>query len=100
MMRLATSLRLKHSAVIALSLFASIRIGSAQAQPPAPFVTHSIKPNVYWVEGGGGNSGVIVGANEGVVVDAKARPAHRAACQVPRGRRCPSGCLPHTGRHR
>jgi len=30
---------------------------------------------VYWVEGGGGNSGVIVGANEVIVVDAKTTPA-------------------------
>lgn len=47
---------------------------SAQMQPSAPFVTHSLKQNVYWVEGGGGNSGVIVGANEVVVVDAKTTP--------------------------
>jgi cyclase len=75
MMRFATSLRLKSSALIGISLFVSTRTGSAQAQQPAPFVTHSIKPNVYWVEGGGGNSGVIVGANEVVVVDAKTTPA-------------------------
>lgn len=48
----------------------------AQGQPAAaPFVVHSIKPDVYWIEGGGGNSGVIVGANEVVVVDAKTTPA-------------------------
>jgi cyclase len=75
MMHLATSSRLNPSAVVALILFASIRMGSAQAQQPAAFVTHSIKPNVYWVEGGGGNSGVIVGPNEVVVVDAKTTPA-------------------------
>jgi cyclase len=39
----------------------------AQAPPAAPFVTHQLKPNVYWIEGGGGNSTVIV-ANTGVIV--------------------------------
>ncbi|MFL6416002.1 MAG: MBL fold metallo-hydrolase [Bryobacteraceae bacterium] len=60
---------------LSLSLFGVPRPSWAQMQPTAPFVTHSLKPNVYWVEGGGGNSGVIVGANEVVVVDAKTTPA-------------------------
>jgi cyclase len=42
-----------------------------QAPPPSPFVTHLLKPNVYWIEGGGGNSTVIIGTNGVVVVDAK-----------------------------
>ncbi|HTX36930.1 MAG TPA: MBL fold metallo-hydrolase [Bryobacteraceae bacterium] len=41
----------------------------------APFVTHQLKPNVYWVEGGGGNSGVIVGKNGVIVIDAKTSAA-------------------------
>ncbi len=47
--------------------------GSAQAQgpAPAPLVVHSLSGNVSWVEGGGGNSGVIVGENGVVVIDAK-----------------------------
>src|SRR5579862_143459 len=39
--------------------------------PAAPFAAHQLKPNVYWVEGGGGNSGVIVGDKGVIVVDAK-----------------------------
>src|SRR5581483_9197938 len=40
-----------------------------------PLMTHQLKPNVYWVEGGGGNSGVIVGDKGVIVVDAKTTPA-------------------------
>jgi cyclase len=50
---------------------------AAMAQPPqqAPFVTHQLKPNIYWIEGGGGNSTVIVGTNGVIVVDAKTTKA-------------------------
>jgi len=48
---------------------------AAQAPPPAPLAVHQLKPNVYWVEGGGGNSGVIVGDKGVIVVDAKTTPA-------------------------
>ena len=44
-------------------------------QPAAPFQTHQLKPNVYWIEGGGGNSGVIVGDKGVIVIDAKTTPA-------------------------
>jgi cyclase len=48
----------------------------AQTQPaPAPFVAHQLKPNVYFIEGGGGNSGVIIGDKGVIVVDAKTTPA-------------------------
>ena len=47
----------------------------AQGPAPAPLMTHQLKPNVYWVEGGGGNSGVIVGDKGVIVVDAKTTPA-------------------------
>lgn len=49
----------------------------AQAPTPAatPFVTHQQKPNVYWIEGGGGNSTVIVGTNGVIVIDAKTTKA-------------------------
>src|ERR1035437_2429345 len=43
--------------------------------PAAPFQTHQLKPNVYWVEGGGGNSGVIVGDSGVIVIDAKTSAA-------------------------
>src|SRR5579871_94111 len=46
-----------------------------QAPAPAPFMVHQLKPNVYWIEGGGGNSGVIVGDKGVIVVDAKTSAA-------------------------
>ena len=45
------------------------------APAPGPFMVHQLKPNVYWVEGGGGNSGVIIGDKGVIVVDAKTTPA-------------------------
>jgi cyclase len=56
---------------------AFIGLGSfALAQGPAPaLMTHQLKPNVYWIEGGGGNSGVIIGDKGVIVVDAKTSPA-------------------------
>jgi cyclase len=42
---------------------------------PQPLVVHQLKPNVYWVEGAGGNAAVIVGANGVIVVDAKTSAA-------------------------
>src|SRR5580698_1760432 len=59
--------------VLLLSAFATV--GSAQNQQAAPFMVHQLKPNVYWVEGGGGNSGVIVGDNSVIVIDAKTSAA-------------------------
>jgi glyoxylase-like metal-dependent hydrolase (beta-lactamase superfamily II) len=56
-----------------LGLFAAL--AAAQAPPPAPFMTHQLTQNVYWVEGGGGNSGVIIGDKGVIVVDAKTTPA-------------------------
>src|SRR5580704_16362793 len=58
-----------------LSLLAPVALAQAQAPPAAPFVVHQLKPNVYWVEGGGGNSGVIVGDKGVIVVDAKTSAA-------------------------
>jgi cyclase len=57
------------------ALFGFSILALAQAPPAAPFVTHELKPNVYWIEGGGGNSGVIVGDKGVIVVDAKTTPA-------------------------
>jgi cyclase len=50
-------------------------LAGAQPAAPAPFVTHQLKPNVYWIEGGGGNSGVIVGDKGVIVIDAKTSAA-------------------------
>lgn len=71
---------LRNSFAIGLGLTA---LALAQAPPgagrgqqaAAPFVTHQLKPNVYWIEGGGGNSGVIVGDKGVVVIDAKTTAA-------------------------
>ena len=52
-------------------LGAATAIAMGQAPPSAPFITHQLKPNVYWIEGGGGNSTVIVGTKGVIVVDAK-----------------------------
>lgn len=38
-------------------------------------MTHQLTPNVYWIEGGGGNSGVIVGDKGVIVIDAKTTAA-------------------------
>lgn len=43
----------------------------AQAPPAALFEVHQLRPNVYWVEGGGGNSTVILGNKGVIVIDAK-----------------------------
>jgi len=57
----------------ALCAFAAL--ATAQAPQQQPFMTHQLKPNVYWIEGGGGNSGVIIGDKGVIVVDAKTSAA-------------------------
>lgn len=57
----------------AIGLFG--KVAGAQAPAPAPFTAHQLKPNVYWVEGGGGNSGIIIGDKGVIVVDAKTTAA-------------------------
>jgi cyclase len=59
------------SRLIPLSL--SVFTALAQ-QAPAPFVTKEIAKDVYWVNGGGGNSGVLVGKKGVIVIDAKTTP--------------------------
>jgi beta-lactamase superfamily II metal-dependent hydrolase len=61
------------AAVVGLSALATL--ASAQAPAPMPFTAHQLKPNVYWIEGGGGNSGVIIGDKGVIVIDAKTTPA-------------------------
>jgi cyclase len=62
--------------LLSTSLAALTVTATAQAPSPAtPFVTHQLKPNIYWIEGGGGNSTVIVGTNGVIVVDAKTTKA-------------------------
>jgi len=47
----------------------------AQAPAAAPFTTHQLTPNVFWIEGGGGNSGIIVGEKSVIVIDCKTTAA-------------------------
>lgn len=56
----------------AIALFTAV--ADAQPPAPAPFMAHQLKPNVFWIEGGGGNSGVIIGDKGVIVVDAKTTP--------------------------
>jgi glyoxylase-like metal-dependent hydrolase (beta-lactamase superfamily II) len=56
-------------AVIATVTFAVW--AAAQGPTAGPFQVHQLKPHVYWVEGGGGNSGIIVGDKGVIVIDAK-----------------------------
>lgn len=58
------------------STFATAKPQGGQGGPPQPLMTHQLKPNIYWIEGGGGNSGVIVGTNGVIVVDAKISEAY------------------------
>ena len=58
---------------VCLSAFAAVVL--AQGPVPAPLVVHQLSPKVYWVEGGGGNSGVIIGDKGVIVVDSKTTPA-------------------------
>jgi glyoxylase-like metal-dependent hydrolase (beta-lactamase superfamily II) len=68
-MRYRTVFAVGVASIAALTVFVAL----APAQTPAPlaFTTHQLKPNIYWVEGGGGNSGVIVGDKGVIVVDTK-----------------------------
>jgi len=67
----------KSSVCAAIGMIAAVCFAQAPGggQGAAPFVTHQLKPNVYWVEGGGGNSTVIVGDNGVIVIDAKVSKA-------------------------
>src|SRR5437016_1867608 len=52
-----------------------VTVAMAQGPASAPVTSHQLKPDVYWIEGGGGNSGVSVGRNGVIVVDAKTSAA-------------------------
>jgi len=64
-----------HRRNMIFGLLALSALALAQGPAPAPLMVHQLKPNVYWIEGGGGNSGVIVGDKGVIVVDAKTTPA-------------------------
>lgn len=67
-------MHLRKTGLVVLSATAIVSLASAQAPPAAPFMTHQLKPNVYWIEGGGGNSTVIIGDKGVIVIDAKTTP--------------------------
>jgi cyclase len=60
--------------VLALGGLAAAGIGAAQMPPQGPFQVHQLTPTIYWVEGGGGNTGIIVGDKGVVVIDSKTTP--------------------------
>jgi glyoxylase-like metal-dependent hydrolase (beta-lactamase superfamily II) len=61
----------RSSAGVALAFLGLAGVANAQGPAAAPLVVHSLTDNVSWVEGGGGNSGVIVGDKGVIVIDAK-----------------------------
>lgn len=66
-----TFLGLAFAAVTALTALAP----SLRAQQFAPIQTHALNGGVYWIEGGvGSNSGVVIGKDGVVVIDAKQTP--------------------------
>ncbi len=56
------------TALIGVLVFVVAGFGQQQAQP---LMTKQVKPNIYYVEGGGGNSGIIIGTNGVIVIDTK-----------------------------
>lgn len=50
-------------------------IGAQAQQAPQALVVQQLAPNVYWASGGGGNSGIVIGDNGVVVIDAKTSAA-------------------------
>ncbi len=60
------------AAAIVLGVFGSSLRGQAR---PAPMQTHALSGGVYWIEGGvGSNSGVVIGKDGVIVIDAKQTP--------------------------
>src|SRR5580692_10374042 len=72
-MRYGKALAFGFAALVGLNALATKAV--AQGAAPVPFTTHQLKPNVYWIEGGGGNSGVIIGDKSVIVIDAKTSAA-------------------------
>jgi glyoxylase-like metal-dependent hydrolase (beta-lactamase superfamily II) len=58
--------------VAALACFGTLALAQA---PNQPVTVKKIKDNIYLVEGGGGGSGIIIGENGVIVIDAKTTPA-------------------------
>lgn len=60
---------------ICAAMLALLSAATAQQVPATAFQVHQLTPDVYWVEGGGGNSGIVVGNHGVIVIDAKMTPA-------------------------
>jgi glyoxylase-like metal-dependent hydrolase (beta-lactamase superfamily II) len=63
------------TSLAAAALAAAANFAAAQPPPAAPFQVHQLTPAIYWVEGGGGNCGVIVGDKGVILIDSKTNPA-------------------------
>ena len=64
------------SVLLGCALVCAGSAAKAQAPAAAPLVVHAIKDGkLYWVEGGGGNSGIIIGQTGVVVIDTKTTSA-------------------------
>ena len=63
--------------VLSIALAAAAFSGPANAQQqPPPLSVKPLKGDVYWTQGGaGGNTGIIVGKDGVIVIDAKTTPA-------------------------
>ena len=60
---------------IALAAITALGAPSLGAQQFAPIMTHALNGGVYWIEGGvGSNSGVVIGKDGVIVIDAKQTP--------------------------
>src|SRR5579863_7147317 len=70
-----TAKRIGVISAMALAAFASVSVAYAQQQVP-PLSVKPLKGDVYWTQGGaGGNTGIIVGKDGVIVIDAKTTPA-------------------------
>jgi cyclase len=71
-MRYPRTLTFGFTAIVSLS---GLAMFATAQQPPAPLMVRQLKGDVYWAQGGaGGNSGIIIGQNGVIVVDAKTTP--------------------------
>jgi cyclase len=63
------------ASAIAVAVIAITSLANAQQQPP-PLSVKQLKPDVYWTQGGaGGNTGIIIGKDGVIVIDAKTTAA-------------------------
>jgi len=61
---------------LATAVLGATNFATAQQMQNLNLRTHQLTPTVYWVEGGGGNSGIIIGNKGVVIVDAKISPEY------------------------